>query len=127
MPLANKSCMEMHIEEIAKCVPDGRHALVVMDGAGWHSESLNNDKVTILKLPPYSPELNPCEQIWQYLKDLYLANRCFTDYNELIDAICKAWNKFSDDVQNFLPLFLRRVHACRIVAICVQNNDGVFR
>ena len=107
MPFANKICMEKHIEEIAKCVPEGRHALVIMDGAGWHSVNLNNDKVTVLKLPPYSPELNPCEQIWQYLKDHYLANRCFSDYNELIEAICTAWNRFAEDIDRIISMCSR--------------------
>ena len=97
----------MHVDEIAKHVPDGRHALLVMDGAGWHNENLSNDKVTILKLPPYSPELNPCEQIWQYLKDRYLANKCFTDYNELIDSICKAWNAFAKDINRIVSMCTR--------------------
>ena len=48
-------------------MPVGRHALVVLDGALWHQESYNLPNVTILKLPPYSPELNPIEQVWQYI------------------------------------------------------------
>ncbi|PKG93537.1 IS630 family transposase, partial [Psychrobacter sp. Sarcosine-02u-2] len=43
--------------------PKGRHAVVVMDGALWHQPSLNQANVTMLKLPPYSPELNPSERV----------------------------------------------------------------
>lgn len=55
--------MALHMEEISKAVPEGRHAVVVMDGALWHQPSLDQDNVTMLKLPPYSPELNPAEQV----------------------------------------------------------------
>ena len=50
--------MLLHMQEISKAVPKGRHAVVVMDGALWHQPSLNQANVTMLKLPPYSPELN---------------------------------------------------------------------
>ena len=66
LPNANSACMKAHMQAISDAVPKGRHALVIMDGAGWHQESLDLHNVTLLKLPPYSPELNPCEQIWSY-------------------------------------------------------------
>ena len=53
--------MKAHMQAISDAVPEGRHALVIMDGAGWHQETLDLPNVTLLKLPPYSPELNPCE------------------------------------------------------------------
>ena len=69
LPYANTTCMSLHIDEIARSVPEGRHALVIMDGAGWHQAFHARSNVSVLKIPPYSPELNPCEQIWQYIKD----------------------------------------------------------
>ena len=60
--------MKLHVEAISEQVPAGRHALVISDGAARHSEKVNCHNVTPLKLPPYSPELNPVEQIWQWLK-----------------------------------------------------------
>ncbi|MGP5298038.1 transposase, partial [Psychrobacter faecalis] len=68
LPSVNKHTMLLHMQEISKAVPKGRHAVVVMDGALWHQPSLNQANVTTLKLPPYSPELNPSERVWQYLK-----------------------------------------------------------
>ena len=69
--------MKAHMQAISDAVPEGRHALVIMDGAGWHQETLDLPNVTLLKLPPYSPALNPCEQVWRYLKENFLSNRCF--------------------------------------------------
>ena len=59
LPVVNTAAMTLHMTAIADSVPEGRHAVVIVDGASWHSPTLNTDKVTLLKLPPYSPELNP--------------------------------------------------------------------
>ena len=71
------------------------HGVVLMDRAGWHSTG--NLKVpknlTIILLPSRSPELNPVENIWQYLRQNWLSNRVFEDYHAIIEAGCQAWNK----------------------------------
>lgn len=107
LPNANGECMKLHMQAISEAVPKGRHALVIMDGAGWHQENLDLHNVTVLKLPPYSPELNPCEQIWRYLKEHFLSNRCFDDYDSILDAVCQAWNQFSLDKERILSLCSR--------------------
>ena len=94
LPSANTSCMTLHIDEISRSIPDGRHALVIMDGAGWHQVSHNRDNVSILKIPPYSPELNPCEQVWQYIKDRWLKNRTYKDYDDILTVATEAWQSF---------------------------------
>jgi transposase len=93
LPCVNMDAMKLHMEEISKNVPEGRHALVIVDGAGWHQKYLNLENVTQLKLPPYSPELNPVEQIWQWLKQKWLSNRVYDSYEHIVDASCDAWNK----------------------------------
>ena len=80
LPTVNTACMSLHIDEISLSVPKGRHALVIMDGAGWHQDFHTRNNVSMLKISPYSPELNPCEQVWQYIKDKWLKNRCYKDY-----------------------------------------------
>ncbi|MEF1286069.1 transposase, partial [Vibrio sp. M250220] len=52
------------------------------------------DNVSIIKLPPYSPELNPIEQVWSWLRQHYLANQSFTNYNDVVEQVCRAWNGF---------------------------------
>jgi len=56
------------------------------DGSGCRT-------ISLLHLPPYSPELNPVENVWQYLKQDYLSNRVFDTYEDIVDACCEAWNK----------------------------------
>jgi transposase len=67
--------------------PD-EHIVLIMDGAGWHkSKALRlPDGITALLLPPYSPELNPVENLWHYLRSHYLGNRAYQNYDELLDA-----------------------------------------
>jgi hypothetical protein len=53
----------------------------------------------IIKLPPYSPELNPIEQVWSWLRQNHLANRCFSGYDDIVDASSIDWNDFASDVK----------------------------
>jgi transposase len=48
--------------------------------------------ITLLHLPPYSPELNPVENVWAYLRSNKLSNRPFDTYEAIVNACCDAWN-----------------------------------
>lgn len=95
LPLANSKAMQIHVDAIAAAVPDGRHAVIVADQAGWHTaKELDwGNNISFLPLPPASPELNPVERIWEQLRDDDLANRCYDGYDDIVDSCCKAWNK----------------------------------
>ena len=87
--------MNLHLAEISKRVAPGAHAVITLDGAGWHQLGGRlkvPGNISLLVLPPYSPELNPQENIWQYLRQNYLANRVFETYEDILDACCNAWN-----------------------------------
>jgi len=98
LPNANTDAMQLHINEISAEVPPGRHALVVCDMASWHTTDklMMPNNMSLLPLPAYSPELNSAEQVWEVLRKKSLSNRCFENYEELVDACCSAWNKFID-------------------------------
>lgn len=98
LPSVNTHGMLEHLKAISATVPLGRHAVVVLDQAAWHTTSKVQifDNLTLLPLPAASPELNPVEQVWQQLRDNWLANRCFEGYEEIVDACCHAWNWFVD-------------------------------
>ncbi|MBB1420189.1 IS630 family transposase [Pseudoalteromonas sp. SG44-1] len=95
-PIVNKDVMTQHMELISKATEVGRHAVVIVDGAGWHTidtvKPFNN--VTLIKLPPYSPELNPIEQVWSWIRQHCLSNRVFSGYEEIVEQVSQAWNKF---------------------------------
>ncbi len=88
--------MNLHLATISQRVAPGAHAVLELDGAGWHQLGGRlqiPENISLLHLPPYSPELNPVENIWQYLKQNYLSNRVFDTYEDIVDACCEAWNK----------------------------------
>ena len=101
--------MQLHLNEISKKVTNGYHAVIVMDKAGWHlARDLDVPKnITIVMLPPYSPELNPMEQGFQQLRKLKLSNACYEDYDEIDQACVEAWNSFAGIPQNIKKLSLR--------------------
>ena len=85
--------MQKHIDEIGRAVTAGAHALIILDQAGWHTTrklKLPNN-LSLVPLPPACPELNAAENIWQYLRQTYLANRVFENYTAVLDACQHAW------------------------------------
>lgn len=96
LPYVNRQAMNLHLQEISRTVAPGAHAVLVLDGAGWHVspdlEVPNN--ITLLPLPPYAPELNPIETVWEYLRANKLAIRVYDTYDAIVDACCEAWNSF---------------------------------
>ncbi len=87
--------MSLHLAEISRHVAANGHAVVILDQAGWHGAQALRipDNLSLLPLPPYSPELNPIENVWQFLKHNYLNARIFPTYQEILDACCDAWNR----------------------------------
>jgi len=95
LPYADKHAMTLHLAEISQAVAPGAHAVVIVDGAGWHKPGGRlklPENISTLVLPSYSPELNPQENVWQYLRQNYLSNRVFKTYTAIVDACCDAWN-----------------------------------
>lgn len=100
LPRVNAEAMTLHLAEIGKCVAPGAHAIVILDGAGWHqtNERLTvPENITLLPLPPYAPELNPTENIWQFLRQNHLSHRVWETYDAIVDACCTAWNSLVAD------------------------------
>jgi len=99
----------MHLTEISCAVTKGAHAVLVMDQAGWHtSDKLNVPaNITIIALPSRSPELNPVENVWQFMRDNWLSNRIFKSYDDIVDHCCDAWNKLVDQPSSITSIGLR--------------------
>jgi len=109
MPWCDTAAMQAHLKEISAAVATGAHAVVILDQAGWHlSDRLDVPaNMTLLPLPPRSPELNPQENIWQFMRDNWLSNRIFASYDDIVDQACHAWNKLIDQPWRIMSIGLR--------------------
>jgi hypothetical protein len=94
MPEVNVDAMNKHLIEISRNVSAGAIAVLILDRAGWHSSPRLRipDNIVLLRLPPYAPELNSAENIWEYFRGNQLSNRLYKDYEDIVDACCDAWN-----------------------------------
>ena len=101
--------MALHLQEISAAVAPGAHAVLLLDQAGWHGarDLAIPDNITLLVLPPRSPELNPVENVWQFMRDNWLSNRVFSSYADILDHCCHAWNKLADQPWRIMSLGLR--------------------
>ncbi len=101
--------MTAQLQEISQAVAPGAHAVLLLDQAGWHVSTKLPvpDNITLLPLPPRSPELNPVENIWQFVRDNWLSNRVFGGYEEVVDHCCDAWNKLIDQPWLIMSIGLR--------------------
>jgi hypothetical protein len=95
MPYVDTEAMQLHLEEISRAVANGSHAVLLLDRAGWHTTGnlMVPKNLTLVFLPSRAPELNPVENIWQYLRQTWLSARVFDTYEAVVEAACEAWNK----------------------------------
>jgi hypothetical protein len=95
LPHVNVEAMNVHLAEISGQITPGAHAVLVLDGAGWHDPPKLRvpDNISLLALPRYSPELNPVREYLAILRSNFLSHRVWNSYEAILDACCDAWNK----------------------------------
>jgi transposase len=96
LPEVNTKMMNIYLEELSKRY-ENNNILLIMDRAGWHkSKDLKVPKnIKIEYLPPYSPELNPVERLWKWLKENTIHNRIFEKVEEVMDAVVDELKKLT--------------------------------
>jgi transposase len=101
--------MRLHLEEISLTVAADTHAFLLVDQAGWHSSDklVVPANISIVLLPSKSPELNPTENIWQFMRDNWLSNRVFASFDDIVDHCCEAWNKLVAQPWRIMSIGLR--------------------
>lgn len=94
-PYLNTDSVNAFFKEFKKETDTGVHVVMLWDQAGFHMSKKVKvpENVTLIPLPPYSPELNPIENLWHYLRSHYWSNRSYVDYDELRLAAIDAWQK----------------------------------
>ena len=102
--------MNLHLAEISLNVAPGAHAVLLMDQAGWHlTPKLKLPaNISIVAIPAKCPELNPQENVWQFMRDNWLSNRVFGSYDDIVDQCCDAWNKLVEQPWLIMSLGLRK-------------------
>ena len=110
MPTVNTEAMNEHLLAISAQVAHDAHAVLVCDGAGWHQEGKRlrvPDNITLLRLPPYAPELNPMENVWAYLRANKLCALVWDSYDAIVEACSNAWRFLVSDPKRIQSIGLR--------------------
>ena len=109
LPFADTEAMQLHLEEISRHVAEGAHAVLLLDRAGWHTTAKLDmpNNVTPIFLPSRAPELNPQENIWQFMRGNWLSNLVFDTYDDIIDAACDAWRKLVSQPEMITSIGMR--------------------
>lgn len=94
-PQLNTKVINTFLQLFSQTIPPDEHAVMIWDGAGFHTAKTLQvpANITLVQLPPYSPELNPIENLWHYLKSHFWSNRAYANYQELEEAAMKAWQQ----------------------------------
>ena len=131
LPTCNTEAMQLHLDVIAVKVAPGAHAIVLLDQAGWHGAKALTipPNISLLPLPPRSPELNSQENIWQFMRQNWLSNRIFKSFDDIVDHCCYAWNTLIDQPWKIMSIANREwatVRQCGTISLSsVRISPGV--
>ena len=102
MPELNTAVLTVFLEQFARELPPGVHAVLIWDGAGYHTGGalVVPKNVSLIQLPPYSPELNPVENLWHYLRSHHWSNREYDGYSELKNEAVRSLCLVCNDTEN---------------------------
>lgn len=109
LPACNIEAMNLRLAEIATEVAPGKHAVLLLDQAGWHLSArlAVPPNITLVPPPTKCPELNPQENVWQFMRDNWLSNRVFKSCEDILDHCCHAWNQLIDQPWRIMSLGMR--------------------
>lgn len=98
MPYCNTECMQTYLNELSKEFHDDIIVLIC-DGAAWHKAGklMVPDNIAILFIPPYTPEMNPIEQIWKELRAKGFCNEVFASLEKVVDRLCETINHLAKE------------------------------
>lgn len=117
LPRVNTACMQVFLDEVSSRYPS-EHVIMVMDGAGWHkSTSLHvPETMRLIVLPPYSPELNPVENLWEEIREKYFHNRVFDSIESLEEQLMESLSAMEADIER-----VRSIVAWPWIINAIQN------
>src|SRR4029450_2414041 len=105
LPEATAASMAVFLARFARELGPGVHAALILDRAGSplaHGLDVP-DNITLVPLPSHSPELNPVERVWLYLRERFLSHRALGSYTAVLDATCWAWHTIAAETVRAAP------------------------
>jgi hypothetical protein len=120
LPEVSTTTMGLVLAELSSALPAGTHAVLVLDRAGWHvsADLALPTNLTLIHPPPYSPELDPVEPVWLFLRERWLSHRVLAGgYEAVLDAACAAWNALTAE-----PGRLRSLTSCPWLPLSVSTS-----
>lgn len=108
LPTVSTAAMTLFLDQFAQTLEPDDHVVMVLDGAGWHGSKglVVPPNLTLLPLPPYSPECNPVERLWLYLRERFFSCQVWLDQDAIVQACCDAWNLIANDLERLKSLTL---------------------
>lgn len=99
MPYCNTNCMNVFLNHLSMAYPDDI-IILVCDGAAWHKAKalFVPDNIRLVFIPPYTPEMNPIEQIWKEIRKRGFKNEVFKSLVSVVDRLCATINSISCNV-----------------------------
>jgi transposase len=109
LPFCNSVAMNLRLAEISQMVEPGRHAVLLLDQAGWHlsGEVTVPANITLLPLPPKCPEPNVMENVWQFTRDNWLSNRVLRGHDEIVEHCCRHWSRLIEQPWRIMSIGMR--------------------
>jgi hypothetical protein len=106
LPEVSTLAMQAFLDRLSATIAPDEHVLLVLDQAGWHGakDLQAPSNITLQPLPPPSPELNPVERLWLYLKERFLSHRLLENYDAVVDAACAAWQRLVSEAGRITSL-----------------------
>ena len=106
LPEARAATLDMFLARFAETLPAGVPAVLMPDQAGWHGRAALQVPacIALLPLPPHSPELNPVQRVWLYLRERFPSFRLRRNEQAIVDALCAAWNASRDETGRLTTL-----------------------
>lgn len=113
LPTLNAVNMQIFIDSFSKEIPKNKHVVMILDGSRAHKNGIlhTNKNLTLYFLPPYSPELNPIEILWLFIKKKYLSFKLYNNIEEINERGVWAWNKITPEMIksicrcDYLPIY----------------------
>ena len=98
MPYCNTNCTNVFLRDLSAAYPQDT-ILLVCDGAAWHKSKglIIPNNIRLLGIPPYTPEMNPIEQIWKQIRSMGFRNEVFNSLSDVVKRLCQTIRSLTND------------------------------